>query len=165
MNSLPLLFAIGFAGALLFTLLKIPGGAMTGAMISVVLYILISGHVPDKAPNWLTFIVYTCVGVLIGGMYKPGMFQAVRETWPTLALSTAAILLAGCICAWMVTRSGVLSINSAYLATSPGGFSAIMGLSLTNEEAPIVMVYHLVRLYAVVLLAPYIGRLMGLFLK
>jgi uncharacterized membrane protein AbrB (regulator of aidB expression) len=40
-----------------------------------------------------------------------------------------------------------------------------MGLSLANEEAPIVMVYHLVRIYAVILLAPYVGRLLGLFLK
>ena len=37
--------------------------------------------------------------------------------------------------------------------------------TLPNEEAPIVMVYHLVRIYAVILLAPYIGRLLGFFLK
>jgi len=80
-------------------------------------------------------------------------------------LSTGIILLAGCVCAWIVARSGVLSINSAYLATSPGGFNAIMGFALTNEEAPIVMVYHLVRIYAVILLAPYVGRLLGWLMK
>jgi membrane AbrB-like protein len=165
MNSLPFLFVIGFAGALLFTLLKLPGGALTGAMIFVVAFTVISGDSPPKAPNWLAFIVYTCVGVMIGSMYKPGMLQALGATWPTLVLSTAVILLAGCVCAWMVARSGALSIDSAYLATSPGGFNAIMGFSLTNEEAPIVMVYHLVRIYAVILLAPYMGRLLGLFLK
>ena len=165
MNSLPLLFVVGFAGALLFKLLKFPGGAMTGAMVSVVIFVAISGQSVDKAPSWLTFIVYTCVGVIAGSMYKPGMIQAIGATWPTLVLSTGIVLLAGCVCAWIVARSGVLSIGSAYLATSPGGFNAIMGFSLTNEEAPIVMVYHLVRIYAVILLAPYMGRLLGLFLK
>jgi membrane AbrB-like protein len=165
MNGLPLLFVVGFGGALLFKLLKLPGGAMAGAMICVVAFTMISGHSSDKAPEWLTFIVYTCVGVMIGSMYKPGMLQAIGATWPTLVLSTALILLAGCLCAWMVARSGVLSIAGAYLATSPGGFNAIMGYALDNEEAPIVMVYHLVRIYAVVLLAPYIGRLLGLLLK
>jgi membrane AbrB-like protein len=165
MNSLPLLFVVGFAGALLFTLLKLPGGAMTGAMIFVVAFIMISGESPAKVPDWMTFVVYTCVGVMIGSMYKPGMLQAIGATWPTLVLSTGVVLLAGCICAWIVARSGVLSIDSAYLATSPGGFNAIMGFSLTNEEAPIVMVYHLVRIYAVILLAPYMGRLLGMFLK
>ena len=165
MNSLPLLFVIGFVGALLFTLLKLPGGAMTGAMIFVLVFTVISGQPSPDAPDWLTFIVYTCVGVIIGSMYKPGMLQAIGATWPALVMSTGLILLAGCICAWIAARSGALSIGSAYLATSPGGFNAIMGLSLTNEEAPIVMVYHLVRIYAVILLAPYIGRMLGFFLK
>ncbi|MDR2696475.1 MAG: AbrB family transcriptional regulator [Deltaproteobacteria bacterium] len=165
MNSLPLLFGVGFAGAALFTLLKLPGGPLTGAMIAVVAFTVLSGQSPAEAPDWLTFVTYTCVGVIIGSMYKPGMLQAVGATWPTLVLSTALILLAGCACAWLVARSGALSIGSAYLATSPGGFNAIMGFSLTNEEAPIVMVYHLVRIYAVILLAPYMGRMLGLFLK
>jgi membrane AbrB-like protein len=165
MNSLPFLFGIGFVGALLFTLLKLPGGALTGAMISVAACTVLSGQSPPETPDWLSFVVYTCVGVMIGIMYKPGMLQAIGAGWPTLVLSTGVILLAGCVCAWMVARSGVLSIGSAYLATSPGGFNAIMGFSLANEEAPIVIVYHLVRIYTVMLLAPYIGRLLGVFLK
>ncbi|MCL2122591.1 MAG: AbrB family transcriptional regulator [Desulfovibrionaceae bacterium] len=165
MNSLPFLFIIGFVGALLFTLLKLPGGAMTGAMISVVAFTAISELPPTEAPGWLTFIVYSSVGVLIGSMYKPGMIQAIGAAWPTLMLSTGLILLAGCVCAWIVARSGALSIDSAYLATSPGGFNAIMGFSLANNEAPIIMVYHLVRIYMVILLAPYMGRLLGFFLK
>ena len=165
MNSLPFLFAVGAAGAALFTLLKLPGGAMTGAMISVVALTVLSGQSPAETPDWLTFVVYTSVGVMIGGMYKPGMFQAVGAAWPTLVLSTGLILLAGCVCAWIVARAGVLSIDSAYLAASPGGFNAIMGFSLANDEAPIIMIYHLVRIYAVILLAPHMGRLLGAFLK
>ena len=165
MNSLPFLLVIGFIGALLFTLLRVPGGALTGAMVFVVASTVISELPPDETPHWLTFIVYTFVGVFIGSMYKPGMLQAVAATWPTLVLSTGLILLAGCVCAWIVARSGALSIDSAYLATSPGGFNAIMGFSLNNDEAPVIMIYHLFRIYMVILLAPYMGRLVGFFLK
>ena len=165
MHSLPVLFLIGFAGALLFTLLELPGGAMTGAMLSVVACTALSDLPPVEMPSWLTFIVYTCVGVIIGSMYKPGMLHAVGAAWPTLVLSTCLILLAGCVCAWIVARSGALSISSAYLATSPGGFNAIMGFSLTNDEAPVIMAYHLLRIYMVILLAPYMGRLLSFFLK
>jgi len=156
---------IGFVGALLFTLLKLPGGAMTGAMISVLAFTAISELPPAETPEWLTFVVYTCVGVLIGSRYKPGMFHAVSATWPVLVLSTGLILLAGGVCAWIVARNGALTIDSAYLATSPGGFNAIMGFSLANDEAPVIMIYHLVRIYMVILLAPYMGRLLGFFLK
>ena len=165
MNSLPFLLIVGFVGALLFTLLKLPGGAMTGSMLSVLLYTSITELPPPQTPSWMSFAIYTCVGVLIGSMYKPGMFHAIGSAWPVLLLSTGLILLAGCACAWIVARSGALSINSAYLATSPGGFNAIMGFSLTNEEAPIIMVYHLVRIYMVILLAPYLGQLIKFFLK
>ena len=35
----------------------------------------------------------------------------------------------------------------------------------TGQEAPIVMVYHLVRIYTIVLLAPLVGRVLGVFIK
>jgi len=165
MHSLPFLFVVGFIGASLFTLFKLPGGAMTGAMIAVVAFTAISELPPIETPSWLTFIVYTCVGVIIGSMYKPGMLQTLGSSWPVLVLSTGLILVAGCACAWVVAHSGALSIESAYLATCPGGFNAIMGLSIANDEAPIIMVYHLFRIYMVILAAPYIGRLLGVFMK
>ena len=165
MHNLPFLFLTGFAGALFFRLLKLPGGAMTGAMITVVAFTALSDRTPAEVPSWLTFIVYSCVGVIIGSMYKPGMLKVIGASWPILVLSTALILLAGCACAWIVARSGTLSSDGAYLATTPGGFNAVMGLALTNAEAPIIMVYHLFRIYFVTLLAPYIVRLLGILLK
>jgi len=165
MNGLPFLLIIGFIGASVFTLLKLPGGAMTGAMLSVLLFTSFSEQTPPQTPHWLSFVVYTCVGVIIGSMYKPGMYHVIGSAWPVLLLSTCLILVAGCVCAWIVARSGALSIDSAYLATSPGGFNAIMGFSLANDEAPIIMVYHLLRIYMVILLAPYLGRLLRIFLK
>ena len=165
MHSLPFLFVVGFVGALLFTLLKLPGGAMTGAMLAVVAFTAISELPPVEIPDWLTFVIYTCVGVIIGSMYKPGMIRILGSSWPILVLSTVLIMAAGCACAWIVARSGALSIESAYLATCPGGFNAIMGLSLANDEAPIIMAYHLFRIYMVILAAPYIGRLLGGALK
>lgn len=160
MSTLFLLFGVGLAGALLFEYFQLPGGVMTGAMIAVALFNSLVDRPAAEAPQWLQFAIYTGVGVLIGNMYRPGMLRAVADTWPALALSTLLILAAGCLCAWIVARSGVLSADSAYLATSPGGFNAIIGLSLNMNaaDAPIVMIYHLVRIYAIVLLAPYIAR-------
>lgn len=165
-TTLPVLFAVGTVGGLLFDYLKLPGGAMTGAMIAVVLCNTFSRMPSVDVPHWLQLPVYVCVGVIVGNMYKPGMLLAVRDTWGVLLGSTLLILLAGCLCTWLVARSGVLSVSGAYLATSPGGLNAIMGLSSEmGQEAPIVLVYHLVRLYAIVLLAPYIARLLGMLLR
>ena len=83
-----------------------------------------------------------------------------------MLLSTGIILLAGLLCTYIVVRWGGLSLGGAYLATSPGGFNAIVALSGgSGDEAPIVMIYHLVRIYSIVLLSPYIGGILAIFFK
>ena len=160
-QTLITLFVVGMAGGIAFDHFKFPGGAMTGAMIAVVLFKTFASLPAGEMPHWLRLAVYGGVGVLVGNMYNPGMLAVVRDTWPVLVGSTLIILLAGCLCTWFVARSGALSISSAYLATSPGGFNAIVALSGgTGAEAPMVMVYHLVRIYAIVLLSPLVAKVL-----
>ena len=166
MGTIVLLFVVGLVGSALFDHFNQPGGAMTGAMLAVILFKSMGSVTTPPTPHWLRFVVYGCVGVLVGNMYNPGMLEAVRDTWPVMLLSTSMIMLAGIICTWVVARSGALSVGGAYLATSPGGFNAMVALSGgTGQEAPIVMVYHLVRIYTIVLLAPLVGRVLGVFIK
>ena len=102
----------------------------------------------------------------MGNMYNPGMLDAVRDTWPMMLLSTCIILMAGLLCTWIAVRWGGLSVGGAYLATSPGGFNAVVALSGgTGAEAPMVMVYHLVLIYAIVLLSPFGGKLLTSMVK
>ena len=83
-----------------------------------------------------------------------------------MLIYTCIILLAGLLCTWIAVRWGGLSVGGAYLATSPGGFNAVVALSGgTGAEAPMVMVYHLVRIYAIVLLSPLVGKLLTSLVK
>ena len=161
-----ILFAVGLAGSFVFDRFDLPGGAMTGAMIAVVIYKSCGSITAPDMAHWVRFLVYGCVGVIVGNMYNPGMLDAVRETWPMMLLSTCIILLAGLLCTWIAVRWGGLSVGGAYLATSPGGFNAVVALSGgTGAEAPMVMVYHLVRIYAIVLLSPFVGKLLTSLVK
>ena len=159
MNTTVMLFAVGLAGSFVFDRFHLPGGAMTGAMIAVVAFKTFGSiNSPDMA-HWVRFLVYGCVGVIVGNMYNPGMLNAVRDTWPMMLLSTSILLLAGLLCTWIAVRWGGLSLGGAYLATSPGGFNAVVALSGgSGAEAPMVMVYHLVRIYAIVLLSPLVAK-------
>ena len=50
---------------------------------------------------------------------------------------------------------------TAILATSPGGLQAVVGMaSDLGTNAPAVLAFHLVRLYTVLLLAPFLGWLL-----
>lgn len=166
MGMLGLLFVIGMCGGFIFDHYKFPGGAMTGAMLAVVIFKSCGSINVSETPHWIKFAVYGCVGVIVGNMYNPGMLTTIRDTWPVLLLSTGIILLAGCLCTWVVARNGGLSISGAYMATSPGGFNAIVALAGgSGDEAPIVMVYHLVRIYTIILLAPIVAKILGTVMK
>lgn len=159
MFSLPIVLVCGTAGGLLFTWLKLPGGAMVGSLVAVVLANSLADLPDFSLPEHFKTIVYIALGIVIGCMYKPGMLSVVRDTWPTLLISTSILLLAGFGSAVYVCRSGVLGPVGAYLATSPGGLNVLTGLAAEmGEGAPIVVVYQLVRLYAILLMAPFVGR-------
>ena len=74
---------------------------------------------------------------------------------------TAAAFIAGALGAWFICRSAGLDAGSAILATSPGGLQAVVGMaSDLGTNAPAVLAFHLVRLYTVLLLAPFLGWLL-----
>lgn len=157
--TLPVIIGCGVAGGLFFTRLNLPGGAMVGAMAGVVLVNSLADLPPCDLPEYFKTAVYIALGIVMGCMYRPGMLAVVRQSWPTLLISTAVILLAGIGCAFYVCRSGVLGPTGAYLATSPGGLNVLAGLAAEmGEGGPIVVVYQLVRLYAILLIAPFVGK-------
>ena len=78
-----------------------------------------------------------------------------------VALCAAALVLILSLIAIFVVKFGHLDVTSAYLATSPGGLQAVVGMaSDLGTNAPAVLAFHLVPLYTVLLLAPFLGWLL-----
>lgn len=163
--TLPVLIGAGGAGGLLGIRLHIPGGAMIGSMLAVILVNIFADTI-TAVPEWFSVGVNIGLGIIIGCMYKPGMLGVVRETWGTLLISTAIIIGAGLFCAWLVCRNGILGPVGAYLATSPGGLNVLTGLAADmGQGAPVVAVYQTVRLYAILLMAPFVAPLLEKWMR
>ena len=161
MSTLIILLACGAAGGLLFELFGLPGGAMTGAIVAVILLKTFSALPQAAFPRPFQFCVYAGLGVLVGNMYRPEMLLAVRDTWPTLVASTVMVLGAGMLIAVFVAKFGNLDPTSAYLATSPGGLNVVVGLAADmGPNAPIVLAYQMVRLYTIILTVPLAARIL-----
>lgn len=144
MTTFLLLIACGIVGGLLFFFLHIPGGAMLGAVVAV-LAVKMLGHVETDTPHLFQLGAQIAIGVM-----APLMFG-----------STALLVVAGALGAWFICRSAGLDAGSAILATSPGGLQAVVGMaSDLGTNAPAVLAFHLVRLYTVLLLAPFLGWLL-----
>lgn len=160
MTTFLLLIACGIAGGLLFFFLHIPGGAMLGAVVAV-LAVKLLGHVKADAPRLFQLGAQIAMGVMVGNMITGDTLLEVRAMAPLMFGSTALLIVAGALGAWFLCRSAGLDAGSAILATSPGGLQAVVGMaSDLGTNAPAVLAFHLVRLYTVLLLAPFLSWLL-----
>ena len=154
MSTLIILLLCGAAGGFIFEWFGLPGGAMTGAIIAVILLKSFSSLPQAAFPRPFQFCIYAGLGVLVGNMYRPEMLLAVRDTWPVLVIST------------LLVKFGNLDVTSAYLATSPGGLNVVVGLAADmGPNAPIVIAYQMVRLYTIILTVPLAARILHKFLS
>lgn len=160
MTTFLLLIACGIVGGLLFFFLHIPGGAMLGAVVAV-LAVKMLGHVETDTPHLFQLGAQIAIGVMVGNMMTGGTLLEIRAMAPLMFGSTALLVVAGALGAWFICRSAGLDAGSAILATSPGGLQAVVGMaSDLGTNAPAVLAFHLVRLYTVLLLAPFLGWLL-----
>ncbi|WP_337810075.1 AbrB family transcriptional regulator [Desulfovibrio sp.] len=160
MTTFLLLIACGIVGGLLFFFLHIPGGAMLGAVVAV-LAVKMLGHVETDTPHLFQLGAQIAIGVMVGNMMTGGTLLEIRAMAPLMFGSTALLVVAGALRAWFICRSAGLDAGSAILATSPGGLQAVVGMaSDLGTNAPAVLAFHLVRLYTVLLLAPFLGWLL-----
>ena len=160
MSTLIILLLCGAAGGFIFEWFGLPGGAMTGAIIAVILLKSFSSLPQAAFPRPFQFCIYAGLGVLVGNMYRPEMLLAV------LVISTLLVLVAGMLIAIFVVKFGNLDVTSAYLATSPGGLNVVVGLAADmGPNAPIVLAYQMVRLYTIILTVPLAARILHKFLS
>ncbi len=161
MTTLFVLLLCGAAGGLLFQAFDLPGGAMTGAIVAVIIVKSLTTLPNVATPRPFQLAVYICLGVIVGNMYRPDMLMAVRNTWPVLIVSTVFVLTAGVATALFVAKFGQLDAPSAYLATSPGGLNVVVGLAADmGPNAPVVLAYQMVRLYAIIFTVPIAAKIL-----
>ena len=160
MSTLIILLLCGAAGGFIFEWFGLPGGAMTGAIIAVILLKSFSSLPQAAFPRPFQFCIYAGLGVLVGNMYRPEMLLAVRDTWPVLVISTLLELVAGMLIAIFVVKFGNLDVTSA------GGLNVVVGLAADmGPNAPIVLAYQMVRLYTIILTVPLAARILHKFLS
>lgn len=144
------------AGATLFHLLRVPAGALLGAMVAVAwLNVVVEASPP---PSLIEFSALAAIGWGIGS-------GVTRETLNVLSANAAAIvvpavllLLFGGFLAWVLTSVGILDPMTAYLATAPGSISQIAAVSTSlNAQTEIIVAMHTVRIVAIILMAPAVA--------
>jgi membrane AbrB-like protein len=160
LKTTAIFIGVGLAGGLIGWRLKLPGGVIVGSMILVVLYKLFN-HQAGSLPFAYKFGVQVLIGTLVGSMFEPEMLTQLRAIVLPMALSTLILVSTGLLIALLLSYFRLLDVTTAYLATSPGGMSATIGLAFSSQAEPLlVLTFHFVRILFINLSAPLVFYLL-----
>ena len=159
-SSLGLLayLGLGLLGGFLGSKLKIPAGALIGAMVTIIAFKMIT-KVHWEIPKSFTFSLQVFLGIMVGATFQPELLQAMKKIAFPVIISCVILVGAGVLMAVVFTRLGLLDIGTAYLGTSPGAMSALIVLALESEAQPMLVVcFHFFRVIFVILTAPLVFK-------
>lgn len=139
-------------------LLRVPAGAMIGAMIGVALVNMSSTPV-TPLPGPARLLAYGAIGWMLGQDIGRDVFTTLsRVAWP-VGLVVGVIVITGAVLGWVLHTLAGLDPATAYLATSPGGISQMAVLaSDSGANASLVAAVHLARVVTVVLITPIVAQ-------
>jgi uncharacterized protein len=145
------------AGAWIFERLKIPAGALIGAMVAVAA-VNLAGSTTFPLPDWARFLSYATLGWLLGQAFTRDTLVALREAVVPVVIIVASLLTATVLITLVLRALGV-DLATAFLASSPGGISQMGAIAVDlGANAPVVVTAHLLRVVTVVVFAPLVAK-------
>jgi uncharacterized protein len=144
-------------GALVAVLTRLPAGSLLGPMIVAAILAVTVGSF--TVPAIVREPAFAAIGLQVGLRFTPALIRrAGRLLLPTLACIVA--LLVACFGLAVILKvTAHVSLLTAYLATTPGGLYAVLAAAFgTGADTTFVIAVQTLRLFVMVLLAPFVVR-------
>ncbi len=150
--------AVAFLAGLFAYQLRIPGGAVVGAMLGAAFYNF-SGAPRAELPGWATLLIQLLVGAMIGFSARRELVPVLLRVLPIALLGVLTFLVVGGLLSLLVVRLGWLDPVSALFGFVPGGIS-VMSVVAESEggKGAVVAAMHFVRVVTILLFAPWLAR-------
>jgi len=149
---------LGIVGGALGVKLKIPAGALIGAMLTIIVFkMTLKMH--WEIPKGFTFALQVFLGIMVGATFQPELLHVMKKIALPVIISSVVLVGAGILMAVIFSRLGLVDFGTAYLGTSPGAMSALIVMALDSGAQPMLVVcFHFVRVVFVILTAPLIFK-------
>ena len=149
---------LGLVGGALGAKLKIPAGALIGAMLTIILFKMTMKMHWD-IPKGFTFALQVFIGIMVGATFQPELLHVMKKIALPVIISCVVLVGAGILMAAVFAKLGLLDFGTAYLGTSPGAMSALIVMALDSGAQPMLVVcFHFFRVVFVILTAPLIFK-------
>jgi membrane AbrB-like protein len=149
---------LGLVGGALGAKLKIPAGALIGAMLTIIVFKM-TMKMHWEIPKGFTFALQVFLGIMVGATFQPDLLHVMKKIALPVIISCVVLVGAGILMAAVFAKLGLLDFGTAYLGTSPGAMSALIVMALDSGAQPLLVVcFHFVRVVFVILTAPLIFK-------
>jgi membrane AbrB-like protein len=152
------LLAVGL-GLLVQRVVTAPATALLGPML-VAVALAASGVLgPVSVPPALENLGYALIGVRVGLRFTRASLRSIARLLPlATALIVAVIGACGLLGVLLAEVTGTDELT-AYLATTPGGLFAVLATAAdSGSDVTYVLAVQVIRVFAMLLLAPLLGR-------
>jgi membrane AbrB-like protein len=150
------LLAIGLSGALAGALLGIPAGLFVGAMVAVAAAKLAVPRLP-RPPQIFGDAGKLLIGTAIGATFNRQLLdQLGRLLLPTIA-ATLALIAAGLVLGWLLSRLTGLDLATALFCLTPGGIAEMVAAAEELDvDTPVIASIQFLRLTSVLVFVPIV---------
>lgn len=149
---------LAYVGGYLARRLRVPGGAIVGALVVTAVFSL---RITDvEVAGGLRVVLFIGVGTMIGSRVDRASVRALPAIALQAVLAAALLILSGVGIA-LLLRWLEMAPRGDMLATSPGALSVLAAAALENGlDAPTVSLFHIVRIVLILLTLPVLVRLL-----
>ena len=157
---LVLLHVVGALGGLLLRKLRLPAGALVGAMLGVMIFNSFTTLAPSY-PHELRILVQIVSGLVIGTRFSRSDVQSLRTMALPVIVLVTVLLATNLVFAFLMEHFTSLSFMTSFFACAPGGVSDL-ALVATDFGAVMehVALLQLFRLSLVIIVFPPMIRTM-----
>ena len=155
------LIACGVVGYVVARLLRIPAYALVGPMVlSAIVHA--AGITQSRPPVWLVAAAQVVVGSMVGTRFDGVSPRMVGKAVVLAIVATAVLLVLAAVFGQAVESTLGIPFSAALLAFAPGGLAEMSLIALSLDvDAAYVSSHHIVRIFMIVLAAPFVFRLLS----
>jgi len=155
-----LALAIGVAGAMLFSWLKLPLPWMLGAMTATTVAALVGA--PVTGPTRIRPVMFAVLGVMLGSTFSPDMLDRVGQWLGSLALLWVCVLIMAALAYPYFRRVARFDPVTAFFCAMPGGMASMVAIGgAAGADERKVGLIHGSRVLLVVFAVPIWFQLTG----
>lgn len=146
------------AGLYLARVMRLPGGAILGPMLVAAAVSLAFRPLVGPIPVVVADLAFAFIGLDVGLRFTPAALREAGEMLPRSIAVIVAMLFASAGFGVGLAALAHVSMLDGYLATTPGGLTAVIALALgSNTNATFIVSVQVIRTFLMLLAAPPIA--------